>query len=434
MINYILIFALAILATGTFSFSSGPMTAAGTTAAEQRDLDTLRVSVKNVDTGSVTTSGGSTNSKADPTGTTTATGLDNTTTKALTNAQNDLRNNNNASRTTPTITPPNNQLSALSVITPQAALPLARAAPTHNIVNTKAFYDIIFRTGSSAAIKTIELVFPSGYSVACCLPFLNEVAGVGPGTASTSGSQTLIYTVSAADPPVIASGTTVRLEYANIQNPTSPSGTLTVSITTKDKNGATIDGPTNSAAYSIKQIGTGDIANNAITGAKILNGTVTSGDIAPGTFSGGVPDNSVTTTKVVDGQIMTADIANNAITTDKIQDGHVGASDIGGASINDAHLYNIMRWYVDDDGPANGGVNWAPDGVNKDFRILNIDFTESSVISISLDSSTPTTCGVYDRDPTQDPFGDLPHFKIHCDNPPPDGAVLLYSISPVRVP
>ena len=72
---------------------------------------------------------------------------------------------------------------------------------------------------------------------------------------------------------LIAAGIPIRFELANIVNTNTASNTVD-SITTKDTNGAVIDGPTNSVAYPIRQITSGDIADNAITTNKIANRAV----------------------------------------------------------------------------------------------------------------------------------------------------------------
>jgi hypothetical protein len=61
----------------------------------------------------------------------------------------------------------------------------------------------------------------------------------------------------------------IRLQFARILNPPTPSDTYKLTVTTKDPAGEIIDGPTPSVAYKIKGIGGQDIANSAITSNKI---------------------------------------------------------------------------------------------------------------------------------------------------------------------
>ena len=91
-------------------------------------------------------------------------------------------------------------------------------------------------------------------------------------------------------------------------NPPTPNSNLAVQVTTKNSVGGEIDSGT-SALYSIKQITTSDIANNAILGSKISDGQVGSADIA---------GNSITSSKLVDSAVTTSKIATDAVNADKI--------------------------------------------------------------------------------------------------------------------
>jgi hypothetical protein len=71
------------------------------------------------------------------------------------------------------------------------------------------------------------------------------------------------------------------------------------------------------------------IADNGITSAKILDGTIASADLA---------DNSVTSVKVSDGTIVNADIANDAINSSKILDASVAAADIATSAVTTAKI------------------------------------------------------------------------------------------------
>lgn len=101
----------------------------------------------------------------------------------------------------------------------QAPLSSLTARPTNNIVNTNSFYDDVFLTATAGAIKTIQVTFPAGTTIPSGA-FFNEAEGIGPGTASKSG-QTITYTVTNA--VNVPAGTKIRLEFANINNPLSPS-------------------------------------------------------------------------------------------------------------------------------------------------------------------------------------------------------------------
>ena len=192
-----------------------------------------------------------------------------------------------------------------SDFTTQAALSSLTARPTNNIVNTNSFYDIVFITATAGAIKKIEVTFPAGTTIASSA-FFNEPEGIGPGSASKSG-QTITYTVTNA--VNVPAGTRIRLEFANINNPIQVSANYQVTVTTRNSANAIIDGPTQSTAYTIKQIGANVIADDSVTTDKIS-------------------DNAVTTPKIADNAVTTPNLADNAVTTDKISDNAITSSKI----------------------------------------------------------------------------------------------------------
>jgi hypothetical protein len=66
------------------------------------------------------------------------------------------------------------------------------------------------------------------------------------------------------------------------------------------------------------------IAPDAVTSAKILNGTIATVDIAPNTITNElIVDNAVTTTKIADGNVTNQKLADNAVSTIKLQDASV---------------------------------------------------------------------------------------------------------------
>jgi subtilisin len=175
-----------------------------------------------------------------------------------------------------------------------AVISFLTARPTNNIVNTNSFYDVVFLTATSGVIKTIQVTFPAGTTIPSGA-FFNEAEGIGPGTASKSG-QTITYTVTNA--VNVPAGTKIRLEFANINNPLSPSSNYKVTVTTRDSANAVIDGPTQSTAYSIKQIGKNVIADGHITSTKPAESfmkKVMLRDTAAGNARGWNPDGATTT-------------------------------------------------------------------------------------------------------------------------------------------
>ena len=140
--------------------------------------------------------------------------------------------------------------------------------PTNDLVNSRAWYQVIFTTGTTAAIKQVEVEFPPGTNITNAK--LVDAAGLGPGTYMISG-QTITYTV--APEVLVPANTELKLQYDNILNPSIPEDNLAVRIATKDAAGSVLDSGT-SLAYKIRQIGTEDISNKSITREKIKPGAV----------------------------------------------------------------------------------------------------------------------------------------------------------------
>ena len=57
----------------------------------------------------------------------------------------------------------------------------------------------------------------------------------------------------------VPAGTKIRLEFSNIVNPTSFNSNYKVTVTTRDAANTVIDGPSQSTAYTVKQVGTNAI-------------------------------------------------------------------------------------------------------------------------------------------------------------------------------
>jgi hypothetical protein len=186
-----------------------------------------------------------------------------------------------------------------SDFTTQAALSSVTAKQSNNIVNTRSYYDITFTTGSGGSIKDIIIDFPSGTLIGVS-GLLVEREGIGAGTAAKTGPLQITYTVT--NPVNIPPGTTIRLELSTIDNPPDAGASYQIKVTTKRPAGTTIDGPTFSTAYKIKQVGTGDIADGAITSTKPAESfmkRVTVRDTPNGHAVGWNP-NGATTTFVID--------------------------------------------------------------------------------------------------------------------------------------
>jgi hypothetical protein len=146
--------------------------------------------------------------------------------------------------------------------------------PSNNIVNTRTTYDIVFKTATTATIKTIEMNFPSSFDVRFAVgpsPKLIERSGIGSGTLSNPSDTILAYTV--GSPVTVSAGTLIRLEIGKIDNSDTRNVAAEVSITTKDTGGNTIDGPTNSPSFVIKPIEGLDISPNFMNRKTLFDDT-----------------------------------------------------------------------------------------------------------------------------------------------------------------
>ncbi|MPZ06271.1 MAG: hypothetical protein GEU26_07615 [Nitrososphaeraceae archaeon] len=152
------------------------------------------------------------------------------------------------------------------VVTAQGSLASLQVRPSSNIVGTNVYYNIQFRPSTTGEIDKIRMEFPEGTYLGNAKVL--EVEGIGKGRpVGEWGSNILIYDVHF--PEVVPAGTEIRLDLANIANPPTPSLSNTVTVTTVDSSSLVIDGPTVSATYTLRQIVTDQIANNAITASKM---------------------------------------------------------------------------------------------------------------------------------------------------------------------
>ena len=147
----------------------------------------------------------------------------------------------------------------------QAPLTGVSARQTNNIVGAQSYYDVVFTTSTTGTIKFIDITFPAG-TVIGATPLLVEREGIGAGTAAKTSATEIRYTVTSA--VSVPAGTKIRLEFFNIVNPTAPNTGYKVTVTTRNTGGTPIDGPTLSNSLNMKQLGSGQIADNSITSTK----------------------------------------------------------------------------------------------------------------------------------------------------------------------
>jgi hypothetical protein len=211
--------------------------------------------------------------------------------------------------------------------------------------------------------------FPAGTAVGSAL--VVEAIGIGPGTLAASAGEVLTYTVTnAVNVPAL---TNIRIQISNINNPPTPSASLTVGITTRNAANTVIDGTTATAAYNMVQVGNTQIAPGAVTTTKIATGAVTATDIA---------DGAITKTKP----------ANNFMKT-----------------------VNIF------DTPPGHAVGRNPDGVATVFEIVENVGSDSTVfINIDNTFSADPVCSVSQAYDDQ--------IEIECTFAPADGSFISYTV------
>ena len=279
------------------------------------------------------------------------------------------------------------------------------ALPADNIFNTKTYYTIAFTTATKGgdiltcsdrcgAIGIIEMTFPAGFNLASAK--LIQAQNIRAGSLSVSG-QTLKYTVGAPYPVPYTSS--IKLMIGDITNAATTSNQ--VSVTTKEIIGATeviIDGPTNSAVFTLAQVSNTMVGASAITAPKLAA-------------------NSIDNTKIQDGQVTTADLAANSVDTSKIKDGTIGKSEVSTAFIKKVTIPD-----------QNTGTDraWDPDGSRQDFFINDVSAKEDSIISVTLNPNTALR-NCYGFSYGMSAAG-LPVVWIHCDRPPHNGWTLNYMI------
>jgi hypothetical protein len=240
--------------------------------------------------------------------------------------------------------------------------------PAHNIFSTKTYYTIAFTTATAGAIKEIEITFPAGFNLAGAK--LLEVQGIGAGSLSVLG-QVVKYTISS--PASIPASIAIKISMADVIN--SASASNQISVTTKAFSGPNIvilDGPTNSARFTLVQVSNAMLASNAVTRAKITA-------------------NSVDSSKIADGTLVRADMSATFMKK------------------------NVV---ADCDTCSDG---WIPDGSLRVFyKIIDPAVVDSSVVVLTTDTFAPDSCAAFIIEPGS--------FNVACKDPVINGAKLNYMV------
>jgi hypothetical protein len=268
------------------------------------------------------------------------------------------------------------------------------ALPADNLFSTKTYYTIAFTTATAGAIKEIEMTFPNGFNIANAK--LLQVQGIGAGSLSVSG-QVVKYTVSSA--VSVPASAAIKISIADITNAATTSNQ--VAVTTKAISGpnvAVVDGPTNSAVFTLVQVSNAMLASSAVTAPKIAA-------------------NSIDNTKIQDGQVTTADLAANLVDASKIKDGSIGRAEVSTAF--------IKKVTIPDQNTGSDRV-WDPDGSRQDFFINDVSAKKDSIISVTLNPNAALR-NCYGFSYGMSAAG-LPVIWIHCDRPPHNGWTLNYMI------
>jgi hypothetical protein len=151
---------------------------------------------------------------------------------------------------------------------------------------------VTFITSTTGPIDKIRMDFPAGTGIGAA--GIIERVGIGRGTLLKSGSS---ITYDVTSPVSIPAGTFIRFEMFGIKNPINPSTTFTADISTRDSGGGLIDGPSPTNVYTIKKIGSADIADGAITSTKPAESyqkRVTLADLPDGNARGWDPNGATT--------------------------------------------------------------------------------------------------------------------------------------------
>jgi hypothetical protein len=145
-----------------------------------------------------------------------------------------------------------------------------------------------------------------------------------------------------------------------------------------------------SVPYALNSKTSESVADNSITSAKIVDGTITNTDLG---------NNSVTSAKITDATIAAADLASNSVTTDKINAGAVTGSKIaqGGATNGQALKWNntTSAWIPADD-LTGGGITlpYSGSGSSEDavFNVTNT-YSSESLSAYGLQGTTSSSNG-----------------------------------------
>src|SRR5438093_13057599 len=137
---------------------------------------------------------------------------------------------------------------------------------SNNIIASNAFYRISFTTSTEGNLATIEMTFPSGFDVSQSK--VMQESGTGgrdyvarPFCSLTISGQTIVCD---SGMPV-GDGTDITILLSGIVNGASKNNQVSI-LTREHPSGIILDGPTNSATFTLTQITNSMLGTNSVTG------------------------------------------------------------------------------------------------------------------------------------------------------------------------
>jgi hypothetical protein len=237
------------------------------------------------------------------------------------------------------------------------------------------------------------MTFPAGFNVASAK--LLQVQGIGTGSMSALG-QTVKYTLPSA--VSVPANAVIKISIADISNAATTSNQVAVTTTAiSGPNVVVLDGPTNSAVFTLIQASNAMIGTSAITAPKMAA-------------------NSIDNTKIQDGQVTTADLAANSVDSSKIKDGTIGKSDITTAFVKKVTIPDL-----------NDPSGWNPDERREYFGVSDTALKDDSVITINFFPNTGLVAECSGKPGIgADGLHTDGRIFIDCNYPPHEGTILTY--------
>ena len=182
-----------------------------------------------------------------------------------------------------------------------------------------------------------------------------------------------------------------------ISDNTPTAGQITVGITNSGVGATQIaDGAVTSAKIADATIITGDLADGAVTSAKIADGTIAAGDLASDSVTTAkILNANVTTAKIADLNVTTGKIADLGVTTGKIADLGVTTGKIADTNITTAKIadLNVTTGKIADLNVTTGKIAdlGVTTGKIADAAVTAAKIAGGSIDSTKLDGATVVT-------------------------------------------